>query len=117
MKIVKHRKIEWTKSTGYSKKILLTDSEIKMKGTLIQLAEVEPGEREKPHYHKTTTEILYVLEGRGYISMGEERPRIEAGDIILLEQGDGHSVVNDSEGALVILVFKINASEGDKYWL
>jgi quercetin dioxygenase-like cupin family protein len=49
--------------------------------------------------------------------MGEERPRIEAGDIILLEPGDGHSVVNDSEGVLVILVFKINASEGDKYWL
>ncbi|MEM3736623.1 MAG: cupin domain-containing protein [Candidatus Bathyarchaeia archaeon] len=117
MKIVRHMELEWTRSTGYSKKVLLRGEEIKLKGAIIQLAEVDPGEKEKPHYHKVTTEILYVIEGGGYISTGDGTPKIEAGDLILLEPGDVHSVVNDSDKTLLILVFKINATEGDKYWI
>lgn len=116
MRVVKQRDKTWVPCPGYSKKILLTENELKSKGNLIQIVKVKPGKEIKSHYHKKTKEIYYVLEGRGIIWVNDYRSRCKPGDVILCEPKDKHGAINDTEEYLVWLVFKIDATKNDTFW-
>ena len=55
-------------------------------------ARVPAGSRTKRHYHKTTEEFYFILEGAGEIEVnGEHRP-VRPGDAILIPSGAWHTI-------------------------
>lgn len=85
-------------------------------GTRIQLVEIEPGDRVKPHFHKSQTEVYCVLDGEATFGIGGTEHRAEEGDIMICEPGQSHCVQNDSSETFRIFVVKTNYEEGDSYW-
>lgn len=116
MKVVIPKERQWAKCKGYFKKILLDEKELKSKGNLLQIVKAEKGSVIKPHYHKKTSEIFYILKGKGILFVGNDRTRRKHGDVIFCEPGELHGVINDTEREFVWLVFKINARKNDTFF-
>ncbi|TKJ40262.1 hypothetical protein CEE37_08015 [candidate division LCP-89 bacterium B3_LCP] len=66
--------------------------------TLIQVRE-----EVKAHYHAKHDEIVYVIRGKGVMTVGHETRAINAGDVILMKRGVVHSVKNKTAQPLVAL--------------
>ncbi|MBD81268.1 MAG: hypothetical protein CL840_20290 [Crocinitomicaceae bacterium] len=45
----------------------------------------------KPHYHKTHTECIYLLEGGGTFYMGKKKMELKVGDFVMIPEGVIHS--------------------------
>ena len=117
MKFVKIDDKEWLIRQGYSKKILLTEDDLKSKGNLVQIVKNEAHTEIKPHYHKEMTEVYHVLKGNAVVFCGDKRVRSQPGDTLLCEPGEVHGVVNDTNEDFQFAVFKINANDEDTVWL
>jgi quercetin dioxygenase-like cupin family protein len=65
----------------------------------------EPGQSQAPHTHDGSDKIYYVVEGRGFFSIGEEERELAAGDIAIASSGLRHGVENRASGRLMLLVF------------
>jgi quercetin dioxygenase-like cupin family protein len=66
--------------------------------TLIQLREGV-----KSHFHTNHDELVYVLQGKGVMTVSGEKQVIKAGDLIYLERKQAHEVVNKSAQPLVAI--------------
>jgi quercetin dioxygenase-like cupin family protein len=64
----------------------------------------EPGQEHKAHTHEGQDKLYYVVEGGGWLTIGEERSYFQAGDLALAPAGVEHSLKNDGPGRLVVLV-------------
>ncbi|MFX0207334.1 MAG: cupin domain-containing protein [Candidatus Hodarchaeota archaeon] len=115
MKLIKDNEKEWLERAGYSKKILLNEDELKSSGHLVQIVMTDANTEIKPHYHKQTIEVFYILKGNAIIFFGDNKFRTQPGDTFLCEPGDIHGVINDTNEEFSLLVFKIDAQEDDKY--
>lgn len=60
-------------------------------------------EEVKPHYHKTHTETLYVIEGNGIMQLGDDGSRIGPGDLLIIPPNTVHSVEVTSDVPLKVL--------------
>jgi len=116
MKYIKPEEREWKDKEGYSKKILLTEEDFQTKGNIVQLVKFPARSKVKPHYHKQTKEVFYVLKEGGIIFIDDKKIRAKNGEIILCEPGEVHGVINDTDEEFRILVYKINAKKNDSYW-
>ena len=65
----------------------------------------EPGQSQSPHTHANEDKVYYVLEGRGWFTVGDEERELGPGEIALAPAGQGHGVDNRSQQRLVTLVF------------
>jgi len=116
MKFVKQEEKEWLKRQGYSKKILLTEDDLKSKGNIVQIVKNEAHTEIKPHHHEKMKEIYHILEGNAIVFCGDTRVRTNPGDTLLCEPKEVHGVVNDTDKDFVFVVFKIDAKDDDMYW-
>ena len=66
----------------------------------------------RPHYHKQTTEIYYILEGAGEMELDGVRRPIEAGDAILIKPGCRHRAI----GSLRLINVPIPAFDPTDEW-
>ena len=116
VKLIKQQEKNWEEKRGFSKKILVDKTTLNIKGSLVQLVKIKPGEVADEHFHKKQTEIFYFLteEGSWIINGNKLMPKI--GEIIVIEPGDRHEVRNESHKDYVYLVFKYNYEEGDSYY-
>ena len=71
MKYVKLEDKKWLKRQGYSKKILLSEEDLKSKGNLVQIIRNDEQTEIKPHFHELMTEIYHILKGNAIIFCGE----------------------------------------------
>jgi quercetin dioxygenase-like cupin family protein len=117
MKFVKFNKEGWLVRQGYSKKILLTEDDLKSKGNLVQIVKNEAHTEIKPHYHEEMIEIYHILRGNAVVFCGDARVSAQPGDTLLCEPGEVHGLVNDTDQDFLFVVFKINAKDDDIYWL
>ncbi len=75
---------------------MFTDSKNKiLHGTL------ESGASIGVHTHETSSEIIYILEGRGKVLYDGEYEQIEKGMCHYCPKGHSHSLINESESDLV----------------
>lgn len=65
-----------------------------MKGRLI------PGASIGRHTHETSSEIIYILSGRGKLLYDGGCETLGPGSCHYCPKGHGHSLINDSEGEL-----------------
>ncbi|MEM2899561.1 MAG: cupin domain-containing protein [Thermoplasmata archaeon] len=66
-------------------------------------ARLSAGCETEEHYHATSEEIYYILEGKGLMRVGKSRFRVEKGDGIVLRPGVYHKIKNTGNGELVFL--------------
>ena len=65
---------------------------------------LEPGVSIGPHTHSGDEEVYVILEGRGVMTVdGREHP-VQAGDLCVTRDGRSHSLKNNSEAPLRLLV-------------
>jgi quercetin dioxygenase-like cupin family protein len=64
----------------------------------------EPGQQHELHTHAGQDKLYYVVEGRGDVTVGEERSAISAGDLVLARSGEKHGLKNPGPGRLVVMV-------------
>lgn len=114
MKIIKSARIDWLDKEGYSKKVLF--DEIDRKGVVVQEVKIKAGETAKSHYHKKQTEIFYFLNKNGYWMVNGEKQEFEVGEVLIIEPGDKHEVVNNSKEGYLYLAFKYDYDPKDLYW-
>ena len=117
MKFVKLEEKKWLHRKGYSKKILLSEEELKSKGNIVQIVKNEAHTEIKPHYHKRMTEIYHILKGSATVFCGDFRGEANPGDTLLCEPGEIHGLVNDKNDDFMFAVFKINAHDDDLIWV
>jgi len=108
---------KWIKGKGYFKKILFSKRDIKGKIDTIQIVKFNPGKESPFHFHKKTREIFYILKGQAILIIESKRFRTNPGEIFICEPKEIHRVVNNTKEEFIILVFKINSSEKDIYWI
>ena len=67
------------------------------------------------HYHRTTTEVYYILEGTGTMELNGEVVAVEPGVVITIEPGTRHRLMSD-DGVRTI-VFGVPAFDpADEYF-
>jgi Mannose-6-phosphate isomerase len=64
---------------------------------------VPSGESTLPHVLKNSTEIYYILEGSGAMTIGDETSPVRPGDCILIPPGSIQHIRNTGAGDLVFL--------------
>lgn len=101
---------------AYEKGIIFNGVDLKCKGSKFQLINFKPKSNVKPHYHKKTTEIFYIKEGRGIIKLNNKEFSCKKDDVFLCEPNDMHEFINNNNEDFIILIFKTNEEEGDIYW-
>jgi mannose-6-phosphate isomerase-like protein (cupin superfamily) len=70
------------------------------------------------HYHKTHTETVIVLEGKGEMSLGGEIFDIKKGDQMVIPPGTHHSVVVKSKKPLKVVSIQAPKFENkDRFWV
>ena len=63
----------------------------------------------KPHFHKRSTELYYVLEGEGHVILDGERQEVRRGTMIHIPPG----VVHEAIGRMRVLVIGIPDIDDD----
>jgi quercetin dioxygenase-like cupin family protein len=64
----------------------------------------EPGQVHEPHSHCDRDKLYVVMEGRGELTIGEETATVVPGDVALAEADVVHSLRNNGNERLVVLV-------------
>jgi quercetin dioxygenase-like cupin family protein len=115
MKVIRAADSEWIGGKGYQKRILLSAEILPKEVSLVQEVRFHRGESIPPHYHKTQTEIFFVL-AKGSITIDGQRIDFEAGDMVVCEPGEVHGMplVEEDFGFLVL---KIDYRDDDTVWL
>ena len=63
-----------------------------------------PGQHQKIHAHDGSDKIYYVLEGTGRFTVGDEEEDLGEGQAVIARAGVPHSVRNETDESLVLLV-------------
>lgn len=64
---------------------------------------LEAGASIGTHTHKTSSEVIYILKGKGKVLMDGEYEEVSAGVCHYCPKGHTHSLINDSDADLFFL--------------
>jgi len=106
---------QWEEGPGYRKRRLIDDAPLPAEVSLVQEVRFPKGASVPDHLHRVQTEVFVAL-APGTIIVGGEEVRMAAGDVVVCEPGEVHSVP-PVEGAFGFLVLKIDYREDDTEWL
>lgn len=76
--------------------------DLKIEYSLAQ-ATVKARKASLPHKIKTSSEVYYVLKGRGTMHIDEEIEKVRAGDTVYIPPGSTQYIENSGKGDLVLL--------------
>jgi mannose-6-phosphate isomerase-like protein (cupin superfamily) len=116
MKYIKAKDKEWLQKEGYSKKIYLNETDLNIKGGLVQKLLIKPGEMPQVHHHEKQTEIFYFLNENGYFIVNGKKIEVKIDDVLVVEPGDIHTAVNETGKDFLYVAFKYNYDEKDMFW-
>ena len=106
-------KFKLRKKFNYLKNIVFDENDFKHKGTKFQIVKFFNNKIVQPHYHKKTTEVFLVINGKGLITINNTINYCRKNDVILCNIYDIHSFKGISN--FTIAIFKINEKDGDIY--
>jgi len=81
-------------------KILNGADELYGKGRLFNIMKLAPGNSIGEHFHEGDNEIFYFLSGTGIYNDNGTEVRVSAGDTVVCNNGEKHSLRNDGDTAL-----------------
>lgn len=65
---------------------------------------IPPGFTVKKHYHLESEEVYHVIEGSGMMFIDGETEMLKPGQAVSIKVGQWHSIANESESPLVMIV-------------
>ena len=116
MKIIQIDGDDWQAGRGYRKRRLLSAEELRQVGALLQVVVVPPGSPIPPHSHATSVEVYVVRRGVCELVVNGQRHTMRPGDVLLMEPGDVHELINHGPEPFELLVFKTSSAAGDIRW-
>ncbi len=116
MKHIKSQSKDWQDKEGYSKKVFLSEDDLKHKGALVQRLRIKSGDIGKDHHHKKQTEVFYFEKVNGWFKIKGEKIDLSPGDVLVVEPGDSHAAGNESDEDFEYMAFKVNWEDNDLYW-
>jgi mannose-6-phosphate isomerase-like protein (cupin superfamily) len=66
-------------------------------------ARLGPSEASRPHRLKTSSEVYFILEGRGRMKIDGESAEVGPGTVIYVPPGSSQHIENTGDGTLVFL--------------
>lgn len=69
-------------------------------------------EEVKAHYHREHTEVVYVLEGQGTMTLGEQRREIGPGDYVFIPRGTPHAVTVKGDQPMKVISIQTPSFDG-----
>ena len=96
---------------GYilAKPILTSNEEMDNKGRVFQHTIIDPGCEIGLHKHEGEGETYYLIKGSGVYYRGDEKVRVQAGDITFCDDGESHGFFNDTDEPvemIALILFK-----------
>ena len=67
---------------------------------VVSSTELNPGRKTSGHSHAGQEEVYHFVRGSGMMKIDEQTFPVKEGDVILIEDGKFHQVINDSKGIL-----------------
>lgn len=83
---------------GYAKARIFDDGKVR-----IMKAVLEQGCSIGLHTHTDSSEVVYILSGKGVCLLGGEKETVEAGQVHYCPKGSSHSMANENVEPLVVL--------------
>ena len=93
----------WYVAHGGGLATMLLDSSVLQGILFFAFGVTKPGKAGEVHMD-AYEEIYYLLQGKGIITVGDERREVKAGDAIWLPHGVPHGLENNGEEDLVMVV-------------
>ena len=78
-----------------------------------RISRYAPAAYVQEHVHKIQEQIYYVLEGRGILTLDEEKHLMGPEDYVYVPPGIKHSFINTGTDGLVFLVITTPASDNE----
>lgn len=95
---VKGRKITVPGMTRVLKDILVTEN------MTTHLGIIPPGQSSSRHVHPKSEEIVYVVEGEGWVAAGREKKNYKTNHLVFIEPGVYHQYKNTGKKGLLLFV-------------
>ena len=67
------------------------------KGRLFSVITLEPGCGIGYHVHEKESELFYIVKGSATYNDGGEEIQVSAGDVTIVEPGNGHGIANHTD--------------------
>ena len=83
--------------------ILSGPDEMYQKGRVCSIMKLKPGCEIGRHRHNGDGEVYYILSGKGKYLLDDELVEVEAGDVLFVDDGEEHYMVNTGEDQLKYL--------------
>ena len=77
-------------------KYVVKDNTI-LNNLVISSTDLKPGKSTSGHTHLGQEEVYHFVKGSGMMKIDDEVFPVQAGDVILIEDGKFHQVINNSE--------------------
>lgn len=108
MKHIKLSESIFEPRTTYERSVLLTNDDFGV-NTKVQLMRIPAGGGIKLHHHNVRTECIRIVSGDGSIKVNGETVASSEDDVILIEPGDVHEFINNSQAEpFTFLVIRAN---------
>ncbi|HSV42418.1 MAG TPA: hypothetical protein VLH13_03300, partial [Methanomassiliicoccales archaeon] len=104
----------WVEGNGYTKRILMDEGSLGIKGSFFQEVLFRKGDKVPIHHHVIQTEIFYAVTD-AYFNINGRSVVLRPGDMVICEPGDRHGnpvIPHDMK----ILVLKIDHKDDDTVW-
>jgi mannose-6-phosphate isomerase-like protein (cupin superfamily) len=88
----------FTTADGSTIRSLLDLATAPVRNQSLAEASLEPGGSTQRHYHRTSEELYYVVEGAGEMELDGELEQVAAGDAILIPPGARHRITAGPAG-------------------
>ena len=95
---------KWQEHTGTNTEKFYKTTLWQGEHVMIGMNCLEAGQVQKTHAHTGADKFYFVLEGRGYFTVGDETKEAETGELIIAPAGIEHGVENRSDSRLSLLI-------------
>ncbi len=99
---IKEQEVKGLKLPGRNWKMLINE-EVGSKNVTFGLAEFPAGSSPGSHKHDVQEEIIFILEGKGSMTIGNEVVCLEPGMTIFVPPGVDHAVINDGDQTIRLI--------------
>ena len=89
---------------------LISPGEVKSEVQTVNYVEQKPGESFEVHSHPDCEEYFFIIEGDTDALIGNTKLNLKKGDLLIVEVGENHSLINNSQKLLKYLQFRVNSS-------
>ncbi len=114
MKILKKEKApRYTRADGITSYLLASSRTSDSKFLTTTLVEIRPSGEQRIHSH-IPEQVYFILEGKGQITVGDEKESVGPGDCIFIPSGVSHGLKNDGEVMLRYLSAAAPSFEKDE---